>query len=210
MTEPCCENLSVKCIWLYVLAMSRTTFKVNQHSIVAWILRKFLLWRRRKILILSNSNWTGSHNHLVYQQAPNHFAELTKWLSCFLSTSFYGGFDCMFLSCHPHLSGWILYETSKCARASTEEFLVIQPTSGSRSTLNFVRNLSVCLSFCLSVCLSICASVCLSICVSVYLCICLSVCVSVCLSVCVSVCLSVSLSVCPNGLLGTLDVSKNG
>ena len=34
-----CENLSVKCIWLYVLIMSRTRFRVNVRSIVAWMSR---------------------------------------------------------------------------------------------------------------------------------------------------------------------------
>ena len=34
MIELCCEYLSVRCIWLYVLIMSRTRFRVNPHSIV--------------------------------------------------------------------------------------------------------------------------------------------------------------------------------
>ena len=33
MIELCCEYLSVRCIWLYVLIMSRTRFRVNPHSI---------------------------------------------------------------------------------------------------------------------------------------------------------------------------------
>ena len=28
----CCESLSVRCIWLHVIIMSRTSFRVNQHS----------------------------------------------------------------------------------------------------------------------------------------------------------------------------------
>ena len=35
MIELCCEYLSVRCIWLYVLIMSRTRFRVNPHSIVS-------------------------------------------------------------------------------------------------------------------------------------------------------------------------------
>ena len=35
MIEMCCEYLSLRFIWLYVLIMSRTRFKVNPHSIVA-------------------------------------------------------------------------------------------------------------------------------------------------------------------------------
>ena len=34
MVELCCEHLSVRCIWLYVIIMSRTSFRVNLHSIV--------------------------------------------------------------------------------------------------------------------------------------------------------------------------------
>ena len=32
MIELCCEYLSVRCILLYVLVMSRTRFRVNPHS----------------------------------------------------------------------------------------------------------------------------------------------------------------------------------
>ena len=34
--ELCCEYLSVQCIWLYVIFMSRMRFKVNLHSVL-WI-----------------------------------------------------------------------------------------------------------------------------------------------------------------------------
>ena len=37
MIELCCEYLSVRCIWLYVFIMSRTRFRVNPYSIVAWM-----------------------------------------------------------------------------------------------------------------------------------------------------------------------------
>ena len=43
MIELCSEYLSVSCIWLYVLVMSRTRFRVNPHSIVVWTSRNFLL-----------------------------------------------------------------------------------------------------------------------------------------------------------------------
>ena len=41
--ELCWEYLSVRCIWLDVLVMSCTHFRVNLHSIFAWISRNFLL-----------------------------------------------------------------------------------------------------------------------------------------------------------------------
>ena len=43
MIELCREYLSVWCIWLYVLIMSCTHFRVNPHSIVSWMLRNSLL-----------------------------------------------------------------------------------------------------------------------------------------------------------------------
>ena len=43
MIELCCEYLSVQCICLKVFIMSRTRFRVNPHSIVAWMSRKSLL-----------------------------------------------------------------------------------------------------------------------------------------------------------------------
>ena len=41
MTELRCEYLSVRCNRLYVLVMSRKHFRVNQHSIFAWMSRNF-------------------------------------------------------------------------------------------------------------------------------------------------------------------------
>ena len=43
MIEPYSEYLSVWCNWLYVLVVSRTRFRVNPHSIVAWMPKNSLL-----------------------------------------------------------------------------------------------------------------------------------------------------------------------
>ena len=43
MIDLCSEFLSVECIWRYVLFMSRTHFRVNLHSIVAWMSRNSFL-----------------------------------------------------------------------------------------------------------------------------------------------------------------------
>ena len=45
----CCEHLSVWCIWLYVVIMSRTCFRANQHLIATWMAIMFfndwaMLW----------------------------------------------------------------------------------------------------------------------------------------------------------------------
>ena len=38
-----CEYLSVRCIWLYVLIMSGTYFRVNPHSVVNWVSRNYII-----------------------------------------------------------------------------------------------------------------------------------------------------------------------
>ena len=43
MIEFCCEYLSARCVWLYVLVMLRTRFRLNPHSVVAWMSRKSLV-----------------------------------------------------------------------------------------------------------------------------------------------------------------------
>ena len=43
MIELCSEYLSVRCNWLYILINSRTRFRVNPHSLVAWMSRNFLI-----------------------------------------------------------------------------------------------------------------------------------------------------------------------
>ena len=48
LTEMCCEFLSVRCIWLYVLIMSFRRFRVNAPSIVTRISRNSLLKTRVK------------------------------------------------------------------------------------------------------------------------------------------------------------------
>ena len=99
MIELCCEYLSVWCIWLYVLVMSRTRFRVNPHYSCLNV-KELLAQSRCKIWSLSDNNWTWTQNHLVHKRTLNHLAKLAKWLSYFWSTYLYGAFDWMFLSCH--------------------------------------------------------------------------------------------------------------
>ena len=58
----CSANILPK--WLYVLIMSRTRFRVNPHSIVAWISRNSLLETGAKSEVLSDCNGTRTHNHI--------------------------------------------------------------------------------------------------------------------------------------------------
>ena len=87
LIELCCKYLSVRCIWLYVLIMSRTYFRVNAHSIVAWMSRKTLLksgaisetkwlqWDSRGLLLypINKKNITIKSNHIegLLQLAEN-------------------------------------------------------------------------------------------------------------------------------------------
>ena len=69
--------------------------------------RELLARIRRKFCRLSDCNWTWTHNHLVCKRILNHLAKLAKWLSCVVSTSLSGAFDCMSLLCHVSISDWI-------------------------------------------------------------------------------------------------------
>ena len=76
------------------------------------------------VSFLSDCNWNRTHNNLVRKRALNHLAKLAKGLSCVVSTCLYVASDCMFLSCHVHVSKWI---QSEC-----------QGTPCSKQTQNFV------------------------------------------------------------------------
>ena len=69
--------------------------------------KELLARSKREIWRLSDCNWTRTYNHLVRKRTLNHLTKLAKWLSCVESTSLYGAFDCMFLSCHVRVSEWI-------------------------------------------------------------------------------------------------------
>ena len=53
MIELCCEYLPVRCMWLYVIIMSRTRFRVNLHSIVCLNVKELLVRSRCHIWSLS-------------------------------------------------------------------------------------------------------------------------------------------------------------
>ena len=95
--ELCCEYLSVWCIWLYVIIMSRTRFKLHPCSTFAWISRNSLL----EISAISEVYVT------VY--VNKHSAIWLYWRNdwAVVSTYLYGAFDCVLLSCNVRLSEWI-------------------------------------------------------------------------------------------------------
>ena len=78
-------NLKIK---LYVIIMSRTSFRVNPHSIVCLNVKERFSRNRHHIWsFLSDSNNIPNHNHLVRKRTLNHLAKLVfkvslvKWLS---------------------------------------------------------------------------------------------------------------------------------
>ena len=98
--------LTVWFIWLYVLVMSRTHFRVNAHYSCLNV-KELHARSRPKIWTLSDCNWTWTQNHLVHKQTTNYPAKLAQWLSCVPSTYLYGVFDCMFLPYHVRILEWI-------------------------------------------------------------------------------------------------------
>ena len=62
--------------WLYVLIMSCMHFRVNPHSIVAWMSRNSLLKTGVKSEVLSDCNRTQTHNHLLHKWTLDHLAKL--------------------------------------------------------------------------------------------------------------------------------------
>ena len=107
------------------------------------------------VSFLGDCNWTRTHNHLVRKQELNHLTKLAKWLSCVVSTYLYGAFDCMFLSCHVRISGWIhtlqlpacqgtpfLKQVWNFVPASSKEFFDIQATTECSFTLKRVHGMT--------------------------------------------------------------------
>ena len=80
MIEMCCEYLSVRCIWQYVIIMPRTSFRVDPHSIVCLNVKELLARSRCHIWSLSDSKVIRTHNHLVRKRTLNYLAKLAKWL----------------------------------------------------------------------------------------------------------------------------------
>ena len=86
---------------LYVIIMSRTSFRVNPHSIVCLNVKEHLARSRRHISSLSDSNGIRTHNHLVHKRTINHLAKLANELS-----------GCGFESRCCHLKGKIAWKSS--------------------------------------------------------------------------------------------------
>ena len=88
----------------------RVTYAFHSQSTLYICLnaKKLLIQNRREFGCFSHCNRTQTHNHLVRKLTLLHLGKLTKWLSWFVSTYLYIRLGCMFLSCHVHVSDWIL------------------------------------------------------------------------------------------------------
>ena len=62
--------------WLYVIIMSRTSFRVNPHSIFCLNVKELLAWRRHHMWSLSDSSVIRTHNHLVRKRTLDHLDHL--------------------------------------------------------------------------------------------------------------------------------------
>ena len=94
MIEQCCEYLSRQFIWLYVLVMSHTCFRVNPHSLVAWVSRSSssIIWAVRLngsvfVYKLSGCWFESSCSHLNFrfctcskQRVPWHSGDYRVWI----------------------------------------------------------------------------------------------------------------------------------
>ena len=73
----------INSIWLLVIIMSHTSFRVNLQSIVCLNIKELLPRSRCHIWSLSDSNGIQTHNYLVRKRTPNHLASVclrTMWL----------------------------------------------------------------------------------------------------------------------------------
>ena len=91
--------LPVRCIWQYVIIISRITCRVNPHPVVCVNFKELLVRSRQHSWSLSDSKEVRTHNHIVGKRTRKHIARLAKWVSCVVSTYIYGAFDCMVLLC---------------------------------------------------------------------------------------------------------------
>ena len=133
----CCEYLSVRFIWLYVVIMSRTRFRVHPHPIVARMSRNSFLETGAKSEVWTDCNGTWTHNYLVRKR----ILILAKWLSVHLWTK------CCGFEVRGSLQS---LQTSDLAPVSSKEFLDIQAAIECGFTLKRVRDMITTYSQCLS------------------------------------------------------------
>ena len=78
MNELCCEYLSVQCIWLHVITMSRTSLGTNRQITVCLNVMELLAQSSCDIWTLNDSSMIQTDNQLVRKQTLNHLAKLSN------------------------------------------------------------------------------------------------------------------------------------
>ena len=92
------EYLPLRCIWLYVIVMSRTSFRVNPCTTFWLNVMELLARSRHHIWSLNVSNKIRTLNRLVRKRTLNHLAKQGKSLSCVARTYLDRAFYSMSLS----------------------------------------------------------------------------------------------------------------
>ena len=81
------EKKYTKIHWLYVIILSRTSFRVNPDSIVCLNVKELLARSRRHIWSLSDTNEVQTHNHLVRKWTLNGWMLGYKLSGCEFESS---------------------------------------------------------------------------------------------------------------------------
>ena len=100
---------------MYVIIMSRTSFRVNLYFIVCLNVKELLARSRCHVWTLSDSIGIRTYKLLVFKQTLNHLAKLAKWwavlwvLICTVHLTVY-----YYLVTYKFHSGFILYSFPEC------------------------------------------------------------------------------------------------
>ena len=74
----CSDYLYVRGISLYVVFISRTSFRVNPNSIVSWNDKELLAGNKRHICSLIDSKKIQTHKNFAYKRTLNHLVKLDR------------------------------------------------------------------------------------------------------------------------------------
>ena len=111
MIELCCEFLSFCCIWLCILIMSHKRFRVNLHSVLAWMsnVKEFLAQKRRiqasiqcKFTLKCVRDMIRAYRQMHHKNKHSHCSSIIwpVWLNGCVFTYELSG--CGFESCYCH------------------------------------------------------------------------------------------------------------
>ena len=162
MIELCCEYLSERRIWVYVITMSCTRFRENYHSIVAWMSMNSLLETDRMYDVMA-SVWSKEfldiQATIKCRFTLKRVRDMIKTYSQMHRTDKYSQHSSIIWPVW--LNGWVfVYELSGCGfesscshlnvrstLASSKEFFDIQATIECRFTLKHVRDMIITYSY---------------------------------------------------------------